>query len=46
MYVDGFVAAVPTANKQAYRQHAETAFIFLQHLLLSSRWSDENLQTF
>ena len=24
-YVDGFVIAVPTANKETYRQHAETA---------------------
>ena len=24
-YVDGFVIAVPTANKATYRQHAETA---------------------
>ena len=24
-YVDGFVAAVPTANRQAYREHAEKA---------------------
>ena len=24
-YVDGFVVAVPTANKDAYRQHAERA---------------------
>ena len=24
-YVDGFVAAVPTANRDAYRQHAERA---------------------
>jgi uncharacterized protein YbaA (DUF1428 family) len=24
-YVDGFVAAVPTANKDAYREHAERA---------------------
>jgi uncharacterized protein YbaA (DUF1428 family) len=24
-YVDGFVAAVPTANKQAYIKHAETS---------------------
>ena len=24
-YVDGFVAAVPTANKETYRQHAEKA---------------------
>ena len=24
-YVDGFVLAVPTANKETYRKHAETA---------------------
>ena len=24
-YVDGFVAAVPTANKEAYRRHAQAA---------------------
>ena len=24
-YVDGFVAAVPTANREAYRRHAEIA---------------------
>jgi uncharacterized protein YbaA (DUF1428 family) len=24
-YVDGFVAAVPTANREAYRRHAEVA---------------------
>ena len=24
-YVDGFVIAVPTANKETYRKHAETA---------------------
>ena len=24
-YVDGFIAAVPTANKEAYRKHAEQA---------------------
>ena len=24
-YVDGFVAAVPTANREAYRKHAESA---------------------
>ena len=24
-YVDGFVAAVPTANKEVYRQHAAAA---------------------
>ena len=25
MYIDGFVVAVPTANKEKYRQHAESA---------------------
>ncbi len=24
-YIDGFVAAVPTANKEKYRKHAEDA---------------------
>jgi hypothetical protein len=24
-YVDGFVAAVPTANREAFRKHAEAA---------------------
>lgn len=26
-YVDGFMAAVPTANKEAYRTHAEAAAV-------------------
>lgn len=26
MYVDGFVAAVPTANRETYRKHAEEAW--------------------
>jgi uncharacterized protein YbaA (DUF1428 family) len=26
-YVDGFVAAVPTANREAYRKHAEAAAV-------------------
>lgn len=26
MYVDGFVAAVPNANKETYRKHAEEAW--------------------
>ena len=31
-YVDGFVAAVPTANRNVYRKHAETAAsVFKQH---------------
>jgi uncharacterized protein YbaA (DUF1428 family) len=30
MYIDGFVAAVPTANKEAYRKHAESAWPLFQ----------------
>lgn len=31
-YVDGFVAAVPTANKERYREHAASALpLFLKH---------------
>ena len=31
-YVDGFVAAVPTANREAYRAHAEKALaVFKEH---------------
>lgn len=31
-YVDGFVAAVPTANKAAFREHAEAAAaVFKEH---------------
>ena len=31
-YVDGFVAAVPTANREAFRKHAESAAaIFKEH---------------
>ncbi len=43
-YVDGFVAAVPTANKEAYRKHAETAaIIFKEHgaLSLVECWGDD-----
>jgi len=29
-YIDGFVAAVPTANRDAYRKHAEDgAVVFM-----------------
>ena len=32
MYVDGFVAAVPTANRERYRKHAEAAaVVFKEH---------------
>jgi uncharacterized protein YbaA (DUF1428 family) len=31
-YVDGYVAAVPTANRDVYRKHAETALaVFKEH---------------
>ena len=31
-YIDGFVAAVPTANRDAYRKHAEDgAVVFKEH---------------
>ena len=31
-YIDGFVAAVPTANRDAYRKHAEmAASVFKEH---------------
>lgn len=44
MYVDGFVAAVPTANKDAYRRHAEAAWpVFKDHgaLRMVECWGDE-----
>jgi uncharacterized protein YbaA (DUF1428 family) len=35
-YVDGFVAAVPTANRDAYRRHAQVAAsVFKEHGALS-----------
>jgi uncharacterized protein YbaA (DUF1428 family) len=43
-YVDGFVAAVPTANKERYRQHAElAAAVFKQHGALNvvECWGDD-----
>lgn len=36
-YIDGFVAAVPTANRERYKKHAEaTAVVFKEHGAL--RW--------
>ena len=36
-YVDGFVAAVPTANRETYRKHAEAAAaVFREHGALAS----------
>lgn len=43
-YVDGFVAAVPTANKDAYAQHARrAAAIFKEHgaLRVTECWGDD-----
>ena len=43
-YADGFVAAVPTANKDAYRKHAEAAaVVFKEHGVLSlvECWGDD-----
>ena len=44
VYVDGFVAAVPTANKDRYRKFAEdAAVIFREHgaLRLAECWGDD-----
>ncbi|MFN3229334.1 MAG: DUF1428 domain-containing protein [Asticcacaulis sp.] len=43
-YVDGFMAAVPTANKAAYLKHAEkSALIFKEHgaLTVVECWGDD-----
>lgn len=43
-YVDGFLLAVPTANKDAYRRHAaEAAEVFKEHGALSvvECWGDD-----
>ncbi|SDU04423.1 DUF1428 domain-containing protein [Halopseudomonas salegens] len=43
-YVDGFVAAVPTANKQRYIEHARAAAaVFKEHGVLSmvECWGDD-----
>ncbi len=43
-YVDGFLAAVPTANKDAYREHARAAAeIFKEHgaISLVECWGDD-----
>jgi uncharacterized protein YbaA (DUF1428 family) len=43
-YIDGFVAAVPTQNRDAYRKHAEMAApIFKEHgaLKLVECWGDD-----
>ena len=43
-YIDGFVAAVPTANRDAYRKHAEKAApVFKEHgaLNIVECWGDD-----
>lgn len=43
-YVDGFVAAVPTANREVYQRHAEIAAqVFKEHgaLRLVECWGDD-----
>ncbi len=43
-YVDGFVAAVPTANREVYRKHAEEAgAVFKEHgaLKMVECWGDD-----
>ena len=48
-YVDGFVAAVPTARRDDYRRHAaDAAKVFREHgaLGLGARWGDGTLTSF
>ncbi len=43
-YIDGFVAAVPTANREAYRRHAAAAVpVFKEHgaLRVVECWGDD-----
>ena len=43
-YIDGIIAAVPTANKEAYRRHAEiSAAVFKKHgaISLTECWGDD-----
>ena len=43
-YVDGFVAAVPTANREAFRRHAaDAAVVFKEHgaLKVVECWGDD-----
>jgi len=43
LYIDGFVLAVPTANKEIYKKHAQTtAVIFKEYgaLKLVECWGD------
>jgi len=43
-YIDGFVAAVPKANKQAYRRHAADAFPLFEEFgatRIVEAWGDD-----
>ena len=43
-YIDGFVAAVPTANREAFRKHAaDAAAVFKEHgaLKVVECWGDD-----
>ena len=43
-YVDGFVAAVPTANREAFRRHAEAAAAVFREcgaLAVAECWGDD-----
>ena len=43
-YIEGFVAAVPTANKEAYRKHAQDAVTYFKKLgatRLVECWGDD-----
>ncbi len=43
-YIDGFLAAVPTAQREAYHQHAaEAARVFRKHgaLEIIEAWADD-----
>jgi uncharacterized protein YbaA (DUF1428 family) len=43
-YIDGFVAAVPTANRDAYKRHAEqAAIVFKEHgaVKVVECWGDD-----
>lgn len=43
-YVDGFAVAVPTANREAYRKHAEAAAVVFKErgaLKLVECWGDD-----
>jgi uncharacterized protein YbaA (DUF1428 family) len=43
-YIDGFMAAVPTANREAYREHVQAAWpVFKEHgaLKMVECWGDD-----